>query len=214
MQIGELIVVRLFLKGVIIGLSIAAPVGPIGILCIRRTLAGGRLVGFITGLGAASADAIYGCIAGFGLTFLSHFLISQQIWLRLIGGVFLCYLGIRTFSSTQAEKSVKTGGNGLLGAYTTTFILTLTNPLTVLSFAAIFSGLGLVNNQGDYLASAALVLGVLLGSATWWLMLSSSVAYLGNRFSLFDLKWVNRISGIVITGFGIYALLSALGSFL
>ena len=126
----------LLLRGLIIGFSIAAPVGPIGVLCIRRTLAQGRAAGLVSGLGAASADALYGCVAGFGLTFVSGLLIAQQSWLKLLGGVFLCYLGVRTLLAQPAERAAAAGGMGLAGAYGSTFLLTLTNPTTILSFAA------------------------------------------------------------------------------
>jgi threonine/homoserine/homoserine lactone efflux protein len=122
--------ISFFLKGLIIGFSIAAPVGPIGVLCIRRTLAQGRLSGFVSGLGAATADAIYGCIAGLGLTFISSLLIHQQLGLRLIGGGFLCYLGIKAFTSLSTQAA-KVTGSSLLSAYVSTFFLTLTNPLTM-----------------------------------------------------------------------------------
>src|SRR5512142_2363186 len=156
----------LFLRGLVIGFSIAAPVGPIGVLCIRRTLANGRAAGLATGLGAATADGMYGCVAGFGLTFISSVLINQQMWLRLFGGLFLCYLGIRTLLSKPSGQEAKMGGNGLLGSYASTFLLTVTNPMTILSFAAIFAGLGLANTNGDYASAVILVLGVFLGSAS------------------------------------------------
>ena len=157
--------IRFLLRGLIIGFSIAAPVGPIGVLCIRRTLAAGRASGLVSGLGAATADAIYGCIAGFGLTFISSILISQQVWLRLIGGVFLCYLGLKTFLARPAQQAALAGGNGLVGAYASTFFLTLTNPMTILSFAAIFAGLGVTSASGNYVSAGVLVLGVFIGSA-------------------------------------------------
>src|SRR3712207_5845763 len=131
----------LLLRGLIIGFSIAAPVGPIGVLCIRRTLADGRAAGLASGLGAGTADALYGCIDGFGLTFISSLLIGQQGWLKLIGGVFLCYLGIRTLLAQQSERAAAVGGMGLVGAYASTLVLTLTNPTTILSFVAVFAGL-------------------------------------------------------------------------
>ncbi len=162
-------------RGLIIGFSIAAPVGPIGVLCIRRTLAEGWAHGLVSGLGAASADAIYGSIAGFGLAFISNFLVSQQLWLRLVGGAFLCYLGARTFLAKPAEKA-STGKDGsLLSAYASTFFLTLTNPMTIISFAAIFAGLGLAAARGNYGSAGILVLGVFTGSASWWLLLSGAV---------------------------------------
>ncbi|MBS1966520.1 MAG: LysE family transporter, partial [Chloroflexi bacterium SZAS-1] len=162
----------LLLKGLLIGFSIAAPVGPIGALCIRRTLANGRAAGLVSGLGAATADAMYGCIAGFGLTFISSLLMSQQLWLKLIGGAFLCYLGIRTLLARPAAQAANASGVGLFGAYASTFFLTLTNPTTILSFLAVFAGLGLASAAGNYGAAALLVLGVFIGSALWWLLLS------------------------------------------
>jgi threonine/homoserine/homoserine lactone efflux protein len=199
---------NLLLKGLLIGFSIAAPVGPIGVLCIRRTLAQGRAAGLVSGLGAASADAVYGCVAGFGLTFISGLLISQQSWLKLVGGAFLCYLGIRTLLAQPAERAAAAGGMGLAGAYTSTFFLTLTNPTTILSFVAVFAGLGLASMGGDYAAAAVLVLGVFAGSALWWLLLSGGVGLFRARFDTRAMRWVNRISGGVITAFGLLALVS------
>ncbi len=203
--------ISFYLKGLLIGFSIAAPVGPIGVLCIRRTLSDGRLIGLVSGLGAATADATYGCLAAFGLTFVTGFLVSQQMWLRLIGGLFLLYLGIKTFMAAPASQSAtSTPGRGLFGSYLSTFLLTITNPLTILSFAGIFIGLGLGVGNGDYLAATALVLGVFTGSALWWLLLSGGISLLRSRFTYKGLWWVNRISGILIVGFGIAALIALL----
>jgi len=200
----------LFVKGLIIGFSIAAPVGPIGVLCIRRTLAEGRISGFVSGMGAATADAMYGCIAGFGVTVISNLLIGQQFWLRLMGGIFLFVLGVKTFLSKPAEAASKTTGKGLAGAYVSTLFLTLTNPVTILAFAAIFAGLGLGNTRGDYTAGLLLVSGVFLGSAFWWLFLSTSVGLFRTWFNGPRLRWVNRFSGVIIAGFGFLAFLSLL----
>ncbi len=200
-----------FFRGLIIGFSIAAPVGPIGILCIRRTLAEGSVSGLISGLGAATADAIYGFIAGFGLTFISNLLISQQIWLRLLGGGFLCYLGMKTFLTGPHKQFSSLKGRGLLSAYISTFFLTLTNPMTILSFMAIFAGLGVGSVGKGYIPAGLLVAGVFLGSALWWLLLSNGVGLLGKKFNLAGLRWTNRISGIIITAFGVWALLSLKG---
>ncbi len=199
------------LRGLIIGFSIAAPVGPIGVLCIRRTLAEGQTHGLISGLGAATADAVYGCIAGFGLTFISNLLIEQQILLRLIGGSFLCFLGIKTFLSKPTGKTASARGNGLFSSYASTFFLTLTNPMTILSFAAIFAGLGVGSTGGNYASAAILVLGVFIGSALWWLILSVSVSLFRSRFTPTRLQWLNRVSGIILTGFGVVALFSLIG---
>ena len=202
--------ITFLLRGLTIGFSIAAPVGPIGVLCIRRTLAEGRASGLVSGLGAATADAIYGCIAGFGLTFISNFLVSQQVWLRLVGGVFLCYLGLKTLLATPADQAASGKGDGLVGAYASTFVLTLTNPMTIISFAAIFAGLGLASTRGNYASAGVLVLGVFIGSALWWFILSGGVGIFRETFNPHGLKWVNRMSGAIITGFGVFALLSAL----
>jgi threonine/homoserine/homoserine lactone efflux protein len=199
----------LFLRGLVIGLSIAAPVGPIGVLCIRRTLAQGRGYGLVSGLGAATADAAYGCVVGFGLTFISSFLVDQQIWLRLVGGAFLCYLGIKTLLAKPAEQAAEAKGTGLLGAYGSTLLLTLTNPMTILSFAAIFAGLGIAETGGDYASAAILVAGVFTGSALWWLLLSGGVSLFRSRFTPRALQWVNRVSGLIVAGFGVFALWGA-----
>jgi threonine/homoserine/homoserine lactone efflux protein len=197
------------LRGLVIGFSIAAPVGPIGVLCIRRTLFQGRLYGLVTGLGAATADAVYGCIAAFGLTAVSNLLVSQQFWLRLMGGMFLGYLGVKTFFVKPAQQAAPSSGGGLTGAYATTFILTLTNPMTILSFAAVFAGLGFGGRADDYAGAALLVSGVFLGSAFWWLLLSGSVGLLREKCSAQHLRWVNRVSGAVIAGFGLACLINS-----
>jgi threonine/homoserine/homoserine lactone efflux protein len=198
--------VSFFLRGLVIGFSIAAPVGPIGVLCIRRTIAEGQLYGLVSGLGAATADALYGCVAAFGLTFISAFLIGHKLWLSLIGGLFLLYLGIKTLLSKPAEEAANAEGKGLFGAYASTFLLTVTNPMTILSFVAIFAALGLGSTTGSYASALVLVLGVFCGSATWWLLLSGGVGLFRNKFNARGLLWVNRISGVVITLFGIIAL--------
>ena len=195
-------------RGLVIGFAIAAPVGPIGVLCIRRTLAEGRAMGLVSGLGAAPADAIYGCIAAFGLTFISGILIGQQGLVRLVGGIFLCYLGLRTLVTTPAEKPSSAEGRGLSGAYASTFFLTLTNPMTILSFAAIFAGLGIGSATGDYVSATLSVLGVFLGSALWWLILSGGVSVFRTKLKPRALGWVNNVSGIIILAFGVTALLS------
>ncbi len=203
----------LFLKGFLIGFSIAAPVGPIGVLCIRRTLAYGRRSGLASGLGAATADALYGGVAAFGLTLISHFLIQQQFWFLLVGGVFLLYLGARAFLSHPDGDPPLTRRSDLTGDFLSTVFLTLTNPLTILSFAAIFAGLGLGATGGTYIDAGVMVLGVFLGSALWWWILSFGVGAFRDRFSLRGLRWVNRISGIIILGFGVAALGSCFAAF-
>jgi threonine/homoserine/homoserine lactone efflux protein len=200
------------IKGLVIGFSIAAPVGPIGVLCIRRTLAEGRACGIVSGLGAACADAVYGCIAGFGLTFIANFLISQELWLSLIGGLFLCWLGLMTVFSKPAQVAAQPRHKkiGLIHAWASTFFLTLTNPMTILSFTAIFAGLGLASQSASYASAAILVLGVFLGSAIWWLMLSGGVSLFRERFTLHRMLWINRVSGMILFAFGLFALLGVI----
>jgi threonine/homoserine/homoserine lactone efflux protein len=196
------------LKGIVIGFAIAAPVGPIGVLCIRRTLARGRASGLLSGLGAATADAVYGAIAAFGLTFITAFLLNQQFWLKLGGGLFLCYLGLKTAAARPAAEPAAAARRGLLGAYASTFALTLTNPATILSFVAIFAGAGLAGSGHAYGAASTLVLGVFMGSAAWWLLLSGGVGLFRTRLQASHLRWVNRIAGFMIGGFGLLVLLS------
>jgi threonine/homoserine/homoserine lactone efflux protein len=201
----------LLLRGLLIGFSIAAPVGPIGVLCIRRTLDGGFLAGLASGLGAASADAIYGSLAGFGLTTISQALIQHQTWLRLFGGLFLCYLGVRSWMRAPVAPEAEAQPLSRLGAYLSTFLLTLTNPVTILAFAAIFAGLGLAGSAAGYVAAVSLVLGVFAGSSLWWLTLSGVVGIVRARLTSRWLRLVNRVSGAIIAGFGVAALISLLG---
>jgi len=199
---------KFFLQSLLIGFSIAAPVGPIGVLCIRRTLTYGRRSGLASGLGAATADAVYGSIAGFGLTFISAFLISQQFWLSLIGGLFLCYLGLKIFLAPTPAMSHTVAAPNHAGAFTSTFFLTLTNPATIISFTAIFAGLGLASTDGNYFLAAVLVLGVFTGSALWWLTLSSVVGLFRSKLTPNRLRWVNRAAGVMLVILGVLILAS------
>ena len=198
-----------FGRGLVVGFAIAAPVGPIGVLCINRTLTYGRLAGLFSGLGAATADAIYGVVAGFGLTLISAILVEQIFWFRLVGGLFLIYLGVRTFLAKPAETAAAIQPQGLLKVYASTVFLTLTNPATILAFGFIFAGLGLAAAEGDHVAAIWTVFGVFLGSAAWWLLLSSGVSLLQTRLTARHLRWLNRGSGTILAAFGIVALLSS-----
>ncbi len=194
--------------GIIIGFAIAAPVGPIGVICIRRTLVDGRTAGLVSGLGAATADACYGCIAGLGLNLVSELLLSQQAWIRLLGGLFLCYLGGKTWVSPPAGHAISASGHGLLGAYTTTFVLTITNPMTIFAFMAIFAGLGVVQTDGSYSTAALVVAGVFTGSALWWLLLSGGMSIFRTRITLTQLRWINRVAGVIIIGYGFWYIIA------
>lgn len=194
-------------RGLVIGISIAAPVGPIGVLCIRRTLNEGRLIGFATGMGAASADAIYGLIAGFGLSLITNLLLDQSHIIRLVGGIFLCYLGIQTLLSRPSEQAAHVKGAKLLGAYSSTLLLTLANPMTILSFLGIFAGLGIAAEK-DVSSTLLLVLGVFLGSAAWWIGITNLIARIRHRLEIQHLRWINIGSGLIIGAFGLLALFS------
>ncbi len=198
--------IDLIIKGLVLGFSIAAPVGPIGILCIRRTLADGRLHGIVSGLGAATADAFYGALAGFGFTLVTSFLVGQQTWLRLFGGVFLCYLGISTFLSQPAVEAAKARSGGLLQSFLSTLLLTLSNPMTIFSFIAVFAGVGLSSGVEKPLTVISFIGGVFCGSAAWWLLLSGAVGALRSRLTPNVFRWVNRLSGVIIVAFGVAAL--------
>lgn len=198
------------LTGLILGFSIAAPVGPIGILCIRKTLEFGKLSGLFSGLGAACADAIFASVAAFGLTVISNFLLAEQFWLRLIGGGFLLYLGWKTFFSTPVSGTTHISHTTLFNDFVSTFFLTITNPLTVFSFIAVFAGLGLSSIHKNSLQASGLVLGVFLGSAIWWLLLSEGVTLFRKRVSHKVMIGINRLAGLMIAGFGLAVLLSLL----
>lgn len=203
----------IFIKSLVIGFSIAAPVGPIGILCIRRTLADGRQAGFISGIGAATADAFYGAIAAFSLTYISIILVNHSSWLRLGGGIFLIYLGVRTFLASPTEAANNTSNSldqqDSLSIYFSTFFLTISNPLTILSFTAIFAGLGVTSIQTqDYLAAGLMVLGIFSGSIFWWFLLTYSTSLFKNRITRSTMIWINRIAGAVLIAFGVLALVS------
>lgn len=196
------------INGFIIGILIAAPVGPIGLLCIQRTLAGGWLLGLATGLGAATADAFYGTVAAFGLTMISNFLINQQLLLRLLGGLFLCFLGLKIMlGSNPKGYSRMNNPKGLANAYLTTLFLTITNPMTVMAFLAAFARLEITGIHNDYLPAMFLVFGVFGGSLVWWFILSGSVTLFKDRVSP-NLHWMNLLSGAIIAIFGLSALYS------
>src|SRR6266567_2140302 len=202
----------LFARGSILGFSVAAVVGPIALLCIRRTLTTGFGVGFISGLGAATADASYAAVAGFGISAIAAVLVDQRLWLRVIGGIFLVYLGLRTMRAAPAERSAHAGPAGmrLAGAYSSTLVLTLSNPMTILSFAGIFAGLGLGSlGTSSTISALDLVMGVVLGSAAWWLLLAGLISRLQRRVTPRWLRRVNVASGLIILGFGVQSLVAA-----
>ncbi len=199
-----------FLKGIVIGFSIAAPVGPIGILTIKRSLDHGPGAGLATGMGAATADAVYGCVAGFGLTYISNLLLSFQTWLLLAGGLFLCGLGLSTLKKkpqTQTKKEIDPIFKGYLLSYLSAFFLTLTNPMTIMAFMAIFAGLGLGTAAKGYAGAQSLVVGVFLGSCLWWMILTFGVGQLKQKLNAGFQEFINRAAGMVLLLFGSWALI-------
>jgi threonine/homoserine/homoserine lactone efflux protein len=195
-------------KGLLIGLAIAAPVGPIGVLCIRRTLAEGQLAGFVVGMGAATADALYGAIAALGISAVSSRLVAHQELIRLGGGAFLLYLGWRTLRAAPSDRAARLAGRGLWTVYGSAVLLTLTNPATILSFVAVFAGIGLVEAADDRGGALIIVLGVFLGSAAWWLFLSNLVALFRRALTPARQRWINRLSGGVLLAFGVASVIS------
>lgn len=190
-----------------LGFAIAAPVGPIGVLCIRRTLNYGRLSGLFSGLGAAVADVLYGLLAFFGLTLLSDFLLAGQYWLRIGGGIFLILWGVRIFLSKPQDKVRPVTHATYVKDFISTFLLTLSNPLTIVAFLAIFAGLGIVNY--DARTGIWVILGIFFGSCLWWIILCEGMALIRKRVNQSFMIWVSRIAGLVIIGFGVAAFISA-----
>ncbi|MBI5720453.1 MAG: LysE family transporter [Burkholderiales bacterium] len=192
-----------FLQALWIGLAIAAPVGPIGLLVIQRTLDHGRVVGLATGLGAAVADACYGAVGAFGVVVVMNALQAARVPLALAGGALLLWLAWRSWSAAPAEQAAKVeAAPGLGSSFAATFALTLSNPATILSFIAIFGAMGA--RRAGPLAPLPMVLGVLLGSALWWLLLSAGVARLRHHLDLRARRWVGRISALLLAGFALW----------
>lgn len=197
-----------FFKGFIIGLSIAAPVGPIGLLCIQRTLTYGRLTGWVSGLGAATADALYGAVAGFGLSAITTFLENERVWIHVIGAVLMAGLAIRNFrrQPVQQAASATSRGRGLVWHHVSVFLLTITNPMTILSFIAVFAAMGVSSSAHTYTTAGWTVLGVFLGSATWWLVLSTVVSLIRHRLSANVTRLITVTSSSVILAFAAYEI--------
>ncbi|HEV2546743.1 MAG TPA: LysE family transporter [Stellaceae bacterium] len=196
------------LKGVAVGIVIALPVGPVGVLCVRRTLFEGPSYGFVSGLGAATADTVFGVIAGFGLTFVRDLLLGYQDWLGATGGAFLIAVGIKALTTRADIEPEPVEDEALFAAYASTFALTITNPITILAFAGIFAKVG-VSEEAGFLDTGVLVGGVFLGSLWWWLGLSFGIAGLRRTAGAVRLVWLNRISGAILTLSGLGLLAAA-----
>lgn len=195
------------MRGVAIGLAVAIPVGPIALLCMRRTLEGGFAVGFSTGLGAAAADLFYSSIAAFGVAAVEAALLEYRTPLSFVGGLFLLGLAGKTALSKSVVREAKARDGGVIRALATGFVLTATNPLTVLGFVAIFAGFGVGKGLTDIGRAISLVLGVLLGSILWWMMLTAAIARMRHLFSARTVHRLNVFAGVIIAGFGVYELI-------
>lgn len=196
-----------FFQGLGFGFGIAVPVGPIGLLCLRRSLHDGRLTGLVSGLGAATADALYGIVAALGLTAVTDVLLRYQQPLHLVGGFFLLGLGLLTLRAKPSGEAARTATpTGLISAYLTVFLLTLSNPMTIITFLGFFTFTGVTVATPNLSSSLALVLGVFLGSAVWWVILSFTAGALRHRLQAGGLRFLNILSGLIIAAFGLWQL--------
>lgn len=198
--------VQFFIKGIVVGLCVAVPVGPIGALILRRTLICGAWSGFFSGLGAVTADGFYGAIAAYGLTTVSSFLLQYQLWVKLIGGLVLLAIGINALISKDPQKAVVRYRQSMVSDYFSSFLLTLANPLIILSFLAIFAGLGIAGVYAGCMNAAFLALGVVVGSFMWTVALSFGLGYLRGYFGSYMMRVINLTSGLIIIGFALYML--------
>lgn len=195
-------------RGLILGFTIAAAVGPITLLVVRRTIDHGGIYGFASGLGVATADATYGAIAAFGLTAITSVLTSYHALLGVIGGAVIVVLGIRIARSHPGAPVANGGRPGLAGAFASIYALTMTNPLTIVLYAGVFAGIGFVAGA-TFFDAAVLTLAVWAGSTLWWVILCAAVAWLRSRVSQSALMWVNRVSGGALVVFGLLAVIAA-----
>jgi threonine/homoserine/homoserine lactone efflux protein len=199
----------LFLKGMVIGFLIAVPVGPINVLCVRRTIMHGRIAGIVSGLGSAGADTLFGAIAVLGLAALESVVFAERFWIALVGAAMLIVLGIRTLLAAPPQPSAAPDPTSLLGDFTSTFVLTLTNPITILSFLGIFGAFGIHADDRIDQYDGLLLLGVFLGSTVWWLLLTGVIGVFHGHFNETGLRWANRVAGVLILAFAAAVLWEA-----
>ncbi len=204
-----MIEVHEFVKGVLLGMIVALPIGPMATLCIWRTLEKGRGSGFMTGLGATLADTVYAAIGAFSLSMISGLLLSAQMWLRLMGGVFLIYLGIKSFISLEMPKFQEVIKASRYGDFFSTFLLTLANPTTMFAYVALFAGLGVGELKGNYPLASTLVAGVFVGAGLSWTFFVFVVSFFRKRITSSVFVWIKRICGALLMLFGIIALVSS-----
>lgn len=197
---------ELFLKGLLAGVCVAVPVGPTGIVCIQRTLAKGREHGLVSGLGAATADAIWAFIAASGMIFIHSFLDNHQKSLQILGALFLCFLGVRTFFAHPHPSGRPLNGFGLLRAFTSVFFLALASPATFVPMFMLFVSLRVTQLEGNIVHAAMLMSGVFLGSISWWLVLAVMMGWIHAKSDVNVLRWVNHIGGVILFAFGLWII--------
>lgn len=197
----------MFLKGLLIGFCIALPFGPIGVMCIQQSLIRGASYGLIAGLGAAIADAIFGALASIGVSYTSFFLTEHQLMFQFAGALFLCIIGIRTFTTHPDDMAISNRIT-VQKLFASTFFLTITNPITLLCFAGIYAGLGIGLSGEGALATLFLTLGVFVGSALWWVIISFGIRFLKEKISVKLTHQLSRISALVLLLFGVVSSLS------
>ncbi|HJM68669.1 MAG TPA: LysE family transporter [Candidatus Babeliales bacterium] len=197
----------LLLKGALIGFAVAAPVGPVAIVCIRRTLTEGRLSGMASGFGAATADFLYACMAALGFSAISDYLIGHVFWIRIIGGILLCVWGVRALFIFSKEVPTRPSKKKIISSFLTTLLLTLSNPITILVFIAIFSNFCL--SEKTLYTTIILLTGIFIGASAWFLFLTETIHFLRSKITYYILQLTNKISGFVLIAFGIITLASA-----
>ncbi|HNV96226.1 MAG TPA: LysE family transporter [Bacteroidales bacterium] len=201
----------LLIKGIIIGLSASIPLGPVGLVCIQKTLNSKTRNGVIAGAGAAMADTFFAVVAAFGISAVHNFIETQQLFLRLAGGIILLFLGLKFFLTNPAIQIRKQRNktNNLWADFVSVFLLTLSNPITVVVFGAVFAGFGIIPKESSWFDMIMLVSGVFSGAMLWWISLVYIINMFRKKFRLRRLWWMNKIMGVVITLFGLFALVSA-----
>ena len=202
----------LLVKGIIVGLLASIPLGPVGVICIQRTINKGKLSGFISGLGAATADTIFATIAGFSITFVINFIEEKQFFFQVIGGVIVMILGVSIFYTNPIRqlKRHRKNKSSMLEDYLSVLFITITNPLAVFLFIGLFASLRIVSTVGNGLYVGILLSGVFLGAATWWFVLSTIINRFRARFRLKQLWYINKISGGAIFILGLIAAFETL----
>jgi len=208
-------IATLLVKGVIVGLLASIPLGPIGVICIQRTVNKGKLSGFLSGLGAATADTIFAAIAGFSLTFVISYIEEKQFIFQAIGGLIVFLLGIKIFYTNPVRqlRRHKRKQNNLVEDYFSVLAVTITNPLAVFLFIALFASLGVVADSSNWTHSLITTSGVFLGAALWWYILTSLVNAFRTKFRLKQLWWINKVSGAAIFTLGAIAIIGLIRIF-